>query len=519
MTIPTPHELGFPPKYDKWRPLQIQALEWLLTRKTRVKAVTAPTGFGKTAVYVAYALITGEPTCIVTESRALQDQLMEDFAGVGMVDVRGRSNYCCSNRPGSSCEEGYASGCPYKGTQNCESTQAENRAATSRLVVTNYAKWTSSRKFGRGMEHFKQVVFDEGHLAPDAVASAMQVVLSHHEIEEVLGEFFPPASQTDEFVNWKAWAPPMRAEAEAQTARAKALMLAHPEKPSYTKTYLHLRNLTRRLATLATANPIHWIADEHEKGYVFDPIHTGRYGEAALLLGIPSVVVISATLRPKTLYLLGIPNTGFEHIEFPSDFDPKRCPIYYVPTMAVDAKAQDFSQLWVRLDQIAAKRTDRKGIVHSVSYARQKEAQIMSRFGPKMLVNPKGEATSRIVHQFKASGPGTILVSPSVGAGFDFPGRECEWQFLLKTPFLDGRSKINRARQEADREYAAYIAINKAVQIFGRGMRFKQDQCENFIGDLHWGNWFFRAFGHLAPKWFHGFYRQVSVIPPPPPRL
>lgn len=135
-----------------------------------------------------------------------------------------------------------------------------------------------------------------------------------------------------------------------------------------------------------------------------------------------------------------------------------------------------------------------------------------------MLVNEKGEASTVIVEEFKGSAPGTILVSPSVGAGFDFPGTQCEWQFMCKIPFPDSRDKIVQARQEADKEYGPYMAMNKLVQVFGRGMRSKDDRCENFIGDDHL-EWFLPRYGHLAPKSFHGFFKKVTVVPQPPPKL
>lgn len=490
----------------------------MLGSTKRGKALNAPTGFGKTAVYVAYALITKIPTCFVTDSRALQDQLMDDFSTIGLVDLRGRRNYECGMRNDYTCEEGYAARCPIKGTMACPSTAAEIKAACSPLVVTNYSKWTSARRFGQGMEHFEQVVFDEGHQAPHALADAMQIVLHHREIEEELELEFPQQSQVDEFVNWKPWAVIARAAAESAMHDAKTEMRNHPDHGPSIRRFLHMRNLTRRLGTLATANPTNWIADVHDKGYVFDPIQPGRYAEAALTLRVPSIVVVSATLRPKTMHMIGMGNDHFDFMEFDSDFDPKRCPIYYVPTMRVDNRADSYQPLWTKHDQIAGRRTDRKGIVHTVSYARQQEARQASRFSNAMLLNTKGEAAGDIVWEFKRSDPGTILVSPSVGAGYDFPGRECEWQLLLKIPFPNGQTKIHRARQEDDKEYGAYLAMNKMVQTFGRGMRSKEDQCENFIVDSHL-EWFLPKFKHLAPKWFHGFFRQVSVLPAPPPKL
>lgn len=468
-----------------------------------------------TPAYIAYALLTKQPTCFVTESRALQDQALADFESIGLVDLRGRSNYACGLRDGYSCEDGYAARCPMKGTINCPSSQAEMRAAVSPLVITNYAKWTHSRKFGQGMEHFTQVVFDEGDLSTDALERAMQVKLGAREVEETLGMDFPKGP--DEFVNWKPWAAEARAESEDSMNTARE-MLKTSHQPALIKHYLHMRNLSRRLAVISTANPINWVADETPTGHQFDPVRPGQYAESALLLRVPSIVFISATIRPKTMYMNGIPKNAFEFKEFDSDFDPARCPIYYVPTMRVDKRADSLAQLWVLLDQIAARRRDRKGIVHTISYARREEIRNFSRFADSMIVNPQGEAPTEIIDLFKRSEPGAILVSPSVGAGFDFPMKDCEWQFVCKIPFQPGQSKIIKARQEADKEYGATRAMRNLVQAFGRGPRSKQDRCEGFIGDEHI-DWFLPRFGHLAPKSFHRFFKRVSVLPQPPPKL
>lgn len=518
MHIPTPQQLGLADVFDHWRPGQEEAIRRLLLSQKRVKAFAAPTGFGKSAVYVAYGLITKKPTCIVTDSRGLQDQLLNIYQPVGMVDLRGRRNYECGLRPDMTCEEGYASRCPHKGTVGCPSSQAEMRAATSSLVVTNYDKWTASRKFGMGMSHFQQVIFDEGHKAPDALARAMQVVLGAREIADSELEFLPP-SEALEVVNWKPWASRARAIVEEQLKRAKQLLMtASQPKPAWVKEVTHLRYLVKRLAILSTCQPDNWVVDEVEKGYQFDPVRPGRYAESMLLMNIPSVVVVSATLRPKSLYMLGISKAGHDFQEYPSDFDPKRCPVYYIPTMRVDKNASSLAPLWVCLDQIAGRRQDRKGIVHTISYARRDDILQASRFAPKMLVNERGEAASWIVDEFKRSAPGTIFVSPSVGEGYDFAGKACEWQFVCKIPFPDSRSKIIKARQEDDKEYGPYLAATKLEQIFGRGMRSAQDQCEGMMGDDHM-DWFYKRYRHLFSQTFHNRYRRVTTVPPPPAKL
>jgi Rad3-related DNA helicase len=233
---------------------------------------------------------------------------------------------------------------------------------------------------------------------------------------------------------------------------------------------------------------------------------------------VPRIVIVSATLRPKTMYMLGLSRDKFDFHEFDSDFDRNRCPIYWVPTMRVDIKAKDLSQLWVRLDQWMARRADRKGIVDPISYARRDDVLLHSRHRARMMTNQRGEAINPVLERFRASGPGTTLVSCSVGTGYDFPGKQCEWQFLCKIPFPDGRSKIMQARQADDKEYGAYGAMQTLVQFFGRGMRSKEDRCEGLMADDHLV-WFLPRFGHLAPKSFHSQFRKVDTVPVPPPIL
>ena len=514
----SPAEYGLPEKFDKWRTNQEPLLDYLSRSNKRTRTACAPTGSGKSPVAVAHALESGEPTCIVTGTRGLQNQYISDFSEIGMVSVMGRRNYQCDMKPDDpsyTCEEGYAARCPYKGSVACPCSQAEIRAATSNLIVTNYAKWTASKKYGNGWDHIKQVIFDEGHSCPDALADAMQVILNHREIEKDLKLDFPKNPENAEFSTWKNWAVLARATAELEmiAAQARIAGLSDP-KPTWVKHFTHMRNLARRLATLATASPNDWIVEELEEGFQFDPIRPGKYAEGALLFRVPKIVILSATLRPKTMYMINMSKDNFDFKEFDSDFDPKRCPIYYVPTMRVDSRADDLSMLWLRLDQILARRTDRKGIIQTTSFIYQQGVQGASRFGNKMILNPRGEAPTEVIERFRNSGPGAVLVSPSIAEGYDFKDDQCRFTIILKIPF-EPPSKIQKAREELDPEYRPYRTMQKLVQQIGRDVRSKTDWSERFIGDGHC-EWFIPRYGHLAPKSFHAFFKTVNILPQPP---
>jgi hypothetical protein len=73
--IPSPGELGL--NIPSWRSGQEEMIHVTVTSEKRVVTVCAPTGFGKSDAVIASSLISGEPTCIVTDSRGLQDQYMK----------------------------------------------------------------------------------------------------------------------------------------------------------------------------------------------------------------------------------------------------------------------------------------------------------------------------------------------------------------------------------------------------------------------------------------------------------
>src|ERR1700685_4443735 len=116
MNIPTPHDCGLPAKFDSWRTNQAFAIDVMGSSEKRVVGISAPTGFGKSPAYVAHALCRG-----------LQDQILKDYSSIGVVDIRGRSNYICDMKDGYTCEEGYAARCPYKGSVGCPASLAEMR--------------------------------------------------------------------------------------------------------------------------------------------------------------------------------------------------------------------------------------------------------------------------------------------------------------------------------------------------------------------------------------------------------
>lgn len=474
---------------------------------------------GKTAMYMGVALASKKRTGILTATRALADQLLLDYESCGLVDIRGKDNYQCALREDYTCNDGRVARCPYVGSVACPYSLAEMKVKTSHIFVSNYSKWMYTSKLDTPLANVEQLICDEGHLALEELSQAMQVVLHHREIEEGLGVPFLDGTEADEFWNWKRWARETLDKCTEQLRIATNKLECADPKPAWVKQYSHLKNLQQRLNTLTQANPQDWVAEEIPNvGFQFDPIRPARYAEIKLFCRIPRIIMVSATIRPKTMFMLGVSQDRFDFLEYPSDFDPSRCPTYHIPTLRNDHKCTDFSMLYLRGDQIMARRGDRKGIIHTVSWARLEEVLACSKYSSRMLVNTKGESATAAIQGFKDAPPPAVLVSPSVSTGIDFPYKDAEYQIILKIPFQDGRSKIIQARQADDKDYGAYRAMQSLVQTVGRTMRAKDDRSESFLIDDHI-SWFLPKYSHFAPKSFHKFFRTVNTVPPPPPLL
>jgi Rad3-related DNA helicase len=365
-----------------------------------------------------------------------------------------------------------------------------------------------------GLGDFQRVIFDEAHNAPEELASALQVRISYHEIEEMLGQEFP--KDRESLAAWKSWASRVRMVCQFKLLEAKVKVYGARElKHSAIREYQHLVNLNRKLGVVAQLRPADWIVDEWVYGYQFDPIRIARYSESTLFLRIPRVSFFSATIRPKTLAILGV-DDDYDFWDYPSTFDPRRSPVRWVSTVRVDHRlTPEQAKVWgMRVDQIVQRRYDRRGMIHTVSYKKRNELLEMSDFRPIMMSNFEGDITSQVVQKFKATPPPVVLVSPSVTTGYDFPYDDCRYQIIGKIPFPDSRSKIIKARQDADPEYGPYLAMQQLVQSAGRIMRAPDDWGETIIIDDH-AEWFIPKFKSLAPQWFLDVYDKAHSLPKP----
>lgn len=525
---PPPTAFGMPSQFKSWRPDQVKAFQLILDSDTRFIGLNMPTGSGKSLTYMTALNLLPEGCrgVALTATKGLQDQVATDYLELGIVDVRGQSNYPCramqaggehqhlrglaANDP--TCQDGpchAGSSCTLR-EAGCLYYDKVREARESKITQTNYALWIAQRMYGQGLGEAPDIlVLDEAHQAVDELASALTIEVPKYLLTAVQ---IPVAVGVVGIPGWRAWA--------THQLRGLTVLLESYGAPKSAADSKHKAKLIRahrllfRMSQMSAAGE--WIEDHDDSALRFECLRPQYYAEQILFQGARKVVFASATLTPKTLAMLGV--TGdTTYWECPSSFPPERRPVYHIPTVQVGhGMSPAHITAWIRrLDQILDQRPGVKGIIHTVSYKRQQQILALSAHASRMLThgNKPGE-TAKVVARFKAMPGSPILVSPSVMTGWDFPADLCRLQVICKLPFPDTRSKIVQARSELDKDYGPYYTMQSMVQAVGRGMRSAGDWCETFVIDDHF-KWFIYKHRKLAPQWFLDAVKTTATLPKP----
>lgn len=505
-----PSDFQLPPKFTEFREQQIEAVHFTLNSSRRFRALALPVGSGKSLFAMTVAKHF-DRTAILTVTKGLQSQYMGDMEPAGLSLIKGRTNYLCE--VADDCKMGGHLRCTAQKCDTCPYVQAYNEAKASDHVITNYAYWLNVMNKGQGLGEFDCLILDEAHDAAKALSSYLDFHISESEIER-----FALASPKDCGEDLKLWG---RWAAVAESKLKKHLTTTH--NPSHRALEAErMETLFDRLGRMQGLMDANWVCELSEgtkygRFWKFDCVWPGQYGEM-LFRHIPNVILMSGTIKPATLRELGIKRDHADFRAWPKIFAPNRSPFYHIKSVGVKyGMGDEDTKTWLNTidDIIETRFRERKGIIHTVSYARQRLLLDRSKFRNYMLANsndPDSEEAASVVERFRNSRAPAILVSPSFGTGWDFPGFDCEWQIITNIPFPPMISKVMKRRKEVDPGYQAAQAAKELGQALGRPMRFEKDRAETFIVDDRIG-WFEK----IAKKYLPEDFGYVTLLKPPKP--
>lgn len=526
-----PADFGFhATRFPAWRADQPGAIRAALEAETKFVGLVLPTGAGKSLTALTIARLTGWRTVYLTSTKALQDQIERDFTPLVTL-LKGQSSYVCDAlMPGGEyadwnpdaerrfCHDGpchVGKFCARKGNAErgepatCAYFHSVSRAMRARIPVTNYAAWLAHRIHAVGLGTTDCLILDEAHAAPDELAGALRVEIRLTDLRSLSLDEWPSVPDFNDEHGWlrlKGWAGTLASDLDRQ------LETHHPDTRVEALFYRRAQRLHGALVRLIASDPDITLVRDVRGVLTIEPVWAATYVDA-LWKGIPKVICMSATVRPKTLELLGVSLPETTWFESQGDFPIARRPVIYIPTVRVrHTWTHDDETWWLsRIDDLLRARPGVKGIIHTVSYARRNLILQRSEFRARMVSHDRDDTAAQVERFKRADGP-LVLVSPSMTTGYDFPYDECRFQILGKVPFPDGRDPITERRTVLDPDYPAYVAMQELVQSVGRGMRAKDDGCESFIIDNNF-SWFIKKYRAFAPKWFLQSVETRDTIP------
>lgn len=529
MTFPSPHALGLPAHYTDWRMHQADAILEGHVCPKRVHMAVAPTGAGKSAIAIAIANMQTGRTCILTATKALEYQYGGDFKGM-VVIVTGMNAHPCKLVHGETdCSLGmchFGVRCNYK-DNGCGYYDQLRRARAARIVVTNYHFWCANNRLPNASAQdkigaFDLLVCDEAHSAPSITADQFTVEFTHKRwVDDGLLEGYPWGGGPDAVYKWLG-------DGQMACARATDRLKTGLSAGGAGGRVKQLAKWTDAAKRLAEARLLVYrhiqgkckalIIGEKADGRVrVAPLWPYADGGRLLFANVPNVIMMSATVRPKTARLLGLGDDDFELLEYPHTFPVRNRQLLWLPTVRVNKDTPPMElRLWqMRIDQILRTRMHWNGLIHSVSYGRAEGIVAKSQYaGDAYLFTHERGKVDEAVELMKMRLSPRGLVSPSVSTGFNFPGDECRFQIITKLPFPDMRDALTRARCDEDEELAPYHTMTELVQACGRPVRSNTDWAESFCIDDNLG-WFAKRYKDMAPGWWVDGVRTLrrNVVP------
>ncbi len=518
MTAPAPSDLGLPA--SRFPSFRSEVRQWetvveLAGSATRFDLFQGSTGSGKSLIYTSLALFMGMRWCVLTGTKQLQDQNVDSFAAVGLVDVRGHGNYPCAVHDRS----------PYEPVCSlprlCCHWQADvDRARAARGVVTNYAFWMAG---GGMLGDFDLLVCDEAHSLLGWLTDAVSVTVRPHDLARLAGFSLPDLELgLDPAFRFVPWAEEALAAAKE---RRRGLRQPRPDDREAQRELAHLDGLIKDLARLAGSprSGTPWVIDREDEagmprdtgrpGLVFKPVWPAAYAEEYLFRGIPKVLLTSATLSPSVGRHLGIPAGDSSWHEVESGFDPRRRPVWYYPVAKMEyampevglAKAVTAGDLFM-----GSRIADRKGLIQTPSYDWCERVASRSRFTPWFMRHGRGQHADAI-DRFTRAEPPAALLTPAVKEGWDGRDDRARWSWVPKVPLLNRKIPLTKARCALDPTWHDIEVATAIMQWVGRLVRSASDWGEVLITDEHAGRLFAKK--GLWPRGFLAAVRRVKELP------
>jgi ATP-dependent DNA helicase DinG len=527
--------------FSEVRPAQATAMQTVVKAHSQNKKFTiieAPTGMGKSGVGLAVAswaktlrsnqrgVFPG--SYYLSPQKSLTAQMMRDFEENGLLELKGKSNYHCHTH-NVDCDTGsvinkssnqgddreVCGGCPYKA--------AKSAFIDNPFGVTNFSYYLNETQYAGQLPNREFLVLDEGHNVERLILDFADTTITRNRMNEInLGALpvFEPG-QNVKCLNWlhTEFVPACGTymqflENELKLAKIEGrrdeTVQFSKKLDSYDK---FLCRLNRFINTDDLSNWLCYTSEEDLRNnkpaeLVIKPLTASLFADEILFRKAANVLIMSATILDFRTVMrnLGINDSNAELLALPSDFPVENRPIFFKPVGNMNYKEKDktLPKMVQLVEKILTKYADKKGIVHTHSYAINKAIVdhlrgTAHKFRIITHTSFPGSRDQAILDHMMSPEP-TVLFSPSMSEGLDLKEDLSRFQIICKVPypFMDVYIK---ARMRKDPSWYQLQTALTLVQATGRSVRTKTDKAHTFILDGDFER-FLNMNQRILPRWW-----------------
>ena len=497
----------------------------------------AGTGTGKSAIAATLALMF-DSTYILTKTKQLQDQYLNDFKNEGFVLVKGKSNFKCRKYAedgiDETCEfgrcalEGYY--CEYDAhvgnykqkSKVCHYAYQKCVALDSDTVITNYAFFFYELNNLSGFKKRQLVVFDEAHNVENMVMDFLKLEFTREDLKENVGINLSK-SLVDSLINgdYHDWINFVKRVVDAykkELDKIEPLKKTSNDIAKKFNTLVQLKINCEDFIRYIGENPENWIVDydKFDKKLSFKALMVDKYAKKYFFEHGDICLFMSATILDYKLFAewLGIGEDEIFAIRRKSPFDVARNPIKTFDdyNLAYSSLSKNAPKTIDVIKDILNQHKDEKGLIHTVS--NKCKNFIIKNIDDDRLIHHKNYNRIRQLEKYKNSKKPLVLVSPSMNEGVDLPGNQCRFQIIYKLPYPNFVDKQTNLRAKMDSQWYDYKTCLSLVQTYGRGMRFDRDFCKTYVIDSRFKNYVKKD--ELRNNFLPDSFRKAIDITPAP---
>ena len=522
--------------YKNIRPTQEDILESLdkiynSPKKYRYIVIEAGTGIGKSALAKSISNKEGS-AYLLTATKQLQDQYVDDFGMMGASAVKGADNYRCGVTENMTCGHGE---CVYDGSlrRDCYSKKicpykvAKEKAEASELYVTSYAYFMKASRQQRideeGIAHKlmkkrNAMIVDECHMLEDMLINFAGFTIVPSDLikkydlanlldfrELVLFKKLPNQDNQSEFDKWVTF---IKGKLEQKVAimeqqihnfkfgdrsNLSADELTDMSDFDITKELRKENVLTSLIEKISAYLRMteeqrqDWVLDVKKDSISAKPIDVDNLFQKYINDFANNVVVfMSATILDKETFCkdMGLDKNNTAFIMRDGVFEPDKSPIVYIPvgSMSYAKQADTMPKMIKEIKTLLAQHPNEKGIIHTSTYAiAQKIVEEID--SDRLLYKSDLSSNEVLLKEHELSEKPTVLVSPSLMAGVDLHDELSRFQIVVKMPYVSlSDERVKKKMKKNNRWYTCKMLRN-LVQECGRSTRNENDWAVTYILD------------------------------------